>query len=240
MPARSPHRRKAAEYRERDLAALRHVFRYGLGLNPTLSGALLGGKEAGHVLRRFGDKNWLTMHKAALPGGITYGTLTAIGAKEIGRQFKPKPLGAVALDTALSVAYYCTLSDPLTRRYRLMPEELKSLSLGLAVNVPHVVTEEFGEPVVLRIQNATTGKMAAVRKKAAEFLERASTDKRMAPWIRTKDLGLVLLGQTPERVQQLEQAVAADESLTNYRVTVGLGPTAETLAKCLRAKRKES
>ena len=179
------------------------------------------------------------MQKAALPGGITYGTLTASGAKEIGRQLKPKPLGAVALDTALSVAYYCTLSDPL-RRYRLLPEEIKTICSGLAVNVPHVVTSEFGEPVVPRIQNATTGKMAAVRKKAAEFLDKASTDKRTAPWIRTKDLGLVLLGQTPERVQQLEQAIAADDTFANYRITAGLGPTAATLAKCLRARRKES
>ncbi len=238
MPDRFPHRRKAAEYRERDLAVLRHVFRYGLGLNPMLSAALLGGKEAGHVLRRFGDKNWLVMQRAALPGGITYGTLTAQGAKEIGRQLKPKPLGAVALDTALSVAFYCTLSD--ARRYRLLPEEIKNLCPGLAVNVPHVVTEEFGPSVVLRIQNATVGKMAAVRKKAAEFFDKASTEKRTAPWIRTQDLGLVLLGQTPQRVLQLEQAIAADETFASYRITVGLGPVAETLAKCLRAKRKES
>ncbi|QEG36216.1 hypothetical protein [Bythopirellula goksoeyrii] len=239
-PDPSPLRRKAAEYAARDLAVLRHVYRNGVALNATVSESLFGGKEAGHVFRRFGDRNWLNVQGMDLPGGLSYATLTAAGGKEIGREIKPKQPGPVALDAAIAVAYYCLLEKPGSRRYRLLPEEMKTLKAGLAANVPHIVTEEFGEPVVLRVFQATTGKPAAVRNKALSFFERALADKRQAAWVRSGQLGLVLLGHTPERVAQLEKSLAADARFGGYKVQVGLGPTAETLARCLRERRKKS
>jgi len=233
-----PPRRKAAEYRERDLAVLRNAYRYGIVMNATVSAAILAGKEAGHVLRRFGDRNWLSMHSAAIPGGVSYGTLTAQGGKEIGVQLKPKPLGAVALDTALAVAYYCTVAGGTVRRYRLLGAEVRKIAAALPVNVPHVVTEELAEPVVLRVQQAATGKMSAVRTKALSTLEKLAAETSCASLIRSRLLGLVVLGHTPERVNQLQKAVNSDSLLSDYRVVVGLGPTAETLAKCLRAGKK--
>lgn len=237
MPDRSPTRRKAAEYRDRDLAVLRFAFRFGVVVNATLSQTILVGKEAGNVMRRFGDRNWLSLHTAAIPGGITYGTITAQGAKEIGKSLKPKPLGTVALDTYLAVSYYCTLADAGVRRYRLSRAEIRALDLRLATNVPHVVSKEFEAPCVLRVQMAAAGKPATIRQKVVERFEQWTADKRTAAWVLAQDLGVLLLGHTPDRVNQLKQVIGSEKRLAGYHVVVGLGPTSETLASTLRARR---
>lgn len=229
-------RRKADEYRSRDVAVLNHVYRYGIGLNGVLSKAFFGGEAAGHVVRRFAAKNWLAVENAVIPGGISYGTLTPTGGKEIGRTVKAKKLGAVALDLAIAAAFFSVLATK-ERRYRLLPEEIKGLKAGLPPNVPYVVTEEFGVPVILRLQLAMNHKPAKVRDKTAELLAKAETNPKSAQLIHSKQLGIAVLGQTPEQVSKLEAAFSEDERFEGIRLVIGLGPTAETLAASLRQVR---
>lgn len=234
----APRRPTAAEYRLRDLAALRLIHRHGVGINATVSAALLEGKEAGHVLRRFESRNWVELHAGALPGGITYVTLTPAGGKEIGLELKPKSLGAVALDLALGSAFYCCLDQPQAGRQRLLPTEVAARAPMLPANIPHVLTREFGDsPAVLRVQAAATGKPSGVVKKAVDVVQRWRRDERTAPLLRSRALGIALLCPTRERVAQIQTKVVADERLAGVPISVGLGPTAATLAACIRATR---
>lgn len=230
-------RRTAGEYAERDLAILMHIFRYGLGLNAVIGHAFLGGNEPGHVLRRFAAANLVTLESGVIPGGLSYATLTPTGGKEIGRTVKAKKPGSAALDLAIATAFYAVLSADKRRRYRLLPAELVALSSGLPPNVVHVLSDEEDHPAVLRVQLAAAGKPAKVREKTLAFLERATADRLTAGWIHAKELGVVVLGHTPQRVEQLQKAFDAEERFSGYRVEIALGPTAETLVTCLRQRK---
>ncbi|QDV74551.1 hypothetical protein [Botrimarina mediterranea] len=170
-PSTSNRRRPAEQYAERDRAMLRATLRYQVLVAAMASAKFLEGKQAGHVLRRFEAKGWLQLETAAIPGGVTYATLTAVGAREVGVTYRPRPLGAARLDAALAVAGFCLLDAGNAKsRTRLTPQEVNRLDAGLAANVPHVLTDEFaaaggGEPslVVLRVLLASSGKTEAGR-----------------------------------------------------------------------------
>ncbi len=152
---------------------------------------------------------------------------------------RPKPMSAVRLDTALAVASFCVLDAKNNGlRFRLLPEEIQQLSEAFAPNVPHVLSEEFGDaPVVLRIRLAAAGKPKVVRDKAFETLSKMAANPEASRWVGSQDFGIALLGHTAERVSQLKASVAADSRFNDLRCIVGLGATAETLAQVVRGRR---
>lgn len=237
-------RRAAAEYAERDRAILRQVWRDHVAVAATVSKRFLEGKQAGHVLRRFEAKGWLALETAAIPGGVTYATLTASGGREIGVTHRPRPMGGARLDAALAVATFCTLdARDGVRRTRLTPQEINGFAAGFAANTPHVLTDEFAagdeeslKPVVLRVQLAATGKPKAIRDKVAEILAKAEANPKSQVWVTASDYGVAVLGHTPERVLQLESALGGDKRFNGKRVVIGLGASTESLARCLRRK----
>ncbi len=231
-------RRTANEYARTRLAVLRHIYRYGIGLAAVIELAFMGGKSAGHVLRRFAAAGLVTLESGVIPGGLSYATLTPAGGKAIGRVVKAKKPGSAALDLYVATAFYAVLSADNRRRYRLLPAEIKELSPGLPPNVVHVLSDDEDHPAVLRVQLAASGKPARVRDNAVAFFEKAKAEKSTADWVESKELGLVLLGHSPARVLQLQRAIKADTRLKDYLVEVALGPTAETLAERLRERRK--
>lgn len=247
MPDKPNRRRKADEYAERDRAILRDAWRHQVLIAALVSKRFLGGKQAGHVLRRFEAKGWLALETAAIPGGVTYATLTAAGGREIGVAHRPRPMGAARLNASVAVAASCVLDAPEGAwRMRMTPQEVNALGGGFAANTPHVITNEFGgcadeelRPVVLRVQQAASGKPKTVRDKAAEFLDKALANDKTAPWVEAQEYGLVVLAHTPERVVQLKDVFAGDERFSGKRVVVGLGPTTETLATTLRRGTKQ-
>lgn len=239
MTAPAPNRRRtAAEYASRDLAVLRDVHRYGVGLNALLAHRCFGGKEAGHVMRRLEAKGWVELHSAEIPGGVSYVTLTAAGGREIGRSVTPKPLSAVGFDAAVAVSWHCVFGGQKGTSRRLLPEESKSLLAGLATNSPHVLeTDDRGRHRVLRVQLAAAGKPKQHRDRADRFFKRAVADLHTGPWADSGDLGLLVLGHTPQRVEQLGAAFDTDERFGDRHVVVALGPTTGTVAACLREQR---
>ncbi len=224
---------KAAEYAARDLAILWFALRYGIALNCTVSAAIFEGLECGHVLRKLSDRGWLERYSGALPGGLSYFRLTPKGGQQIGVDVKPKSLGAVALNGAIATSAFCVVDGGGVRQ-RILPNELAAVSGALPGNVPHVVTTELGEPAVLRVQFAASGKTKEVRKKAAAFVTKSRSDVRLAPQIATAQLGVAILGHTPERVAELANAFAVDDRFSGVPTVVGLGPVSATLASCLR------
>ena len=238
-PPPPPPRRQASEYAERDRAILRFTWRLQAVVAAAVSARFLEGKQSGHVLRRFEARGWLSLESAAIPGGVSYATLTASGGKEIGKIVKPRPMSGTRLDVALAVGGYCFLEEnPHWRRRRLAPEEIHGLGGDFAANVPHVLTNEFGNPVVLRVQQAATGKPQVVLAKALETFDTVVSAPKGEAWVRSLAYGIVLLGHTTQRVRQLQEAVKRDRRFQGKRLVVGLGPTSETLAAVLRERRK--
>ena len=237
-PAPRPNRCSQAEYAERDGAVLRYIWRNRVGLNAVLSARFFDGKQAGHVLRRFAAKGWLRLESGKIPGGISVAVLTASGGRQIGREVRPKALGAVGLDLAIATSFFAAIDAPKgIRRFRLLPSELHDLCKGFVQNVPHVWTDEGGEPAVLRVQLAASGTPREVRRKTHELVQKLHGDRDVASWLNSGHYGLALLGHTRERVRQLTDAVSRDKRFEGVRIVVGLGPTVETLAKVLRAGR---
>jgi len=241
-------RRTAAAYASRDLAVLRYVDRYGVGLNALLGERFFGGKEAGHVMRRLEAKGWVELHSAEIPGGVSYVTLTVAGGREVGRDVQPKRLGAVALDTAIAVAWRCAFPAVEGVSRRLTPAEVKRLGARLAANAPHLLTTDGlrkdglttgkgGRNRVMRVQLAASGKPSAVKDRADGFFRKAKLDARLSSWVESGDLGLVVLGHTAQRVAQLQGVFAGDERFAGCRLVVALGPTSGTVAACLRERR---
>lgn len=234
-----PARRQAVEYADRDRAILRFVWRYEAAVAAMVSERFLEGKQAGHVLRRFEARGWVALESAAIPGGISYVTITAAGGREIGVAVKPKPMSAVRLDAALAVSGFCVLEEGCGgRRSRLLPAEVNELKGGFPANAPHVLTTDFGEPAVLRVLMASSGKPRAVLDKAALAFDKALSSDKGHAWIESLDYGCALLAHTPERLQQLKAAASNDARFEGRRLVIGLGPTSETLAALLRQRRK--
>jgi len=188
---------------------------------------------------RFAAKGWLQLESGKIPGGVSYAMLTASGGREIGREIKPKPLSAVSLDLAISVGTFCVFDAAKSnRRFRLLPQELAKLGNHFAQNVPHVWTDEFDTPAVLRVQLAATGTPREVRRKVSELIDKTLASKDATAWLRSQQFGLAILGHTPERVAQLRRAFENDSRFSDYRIVVGLGATSETLAQVLRKRRR--
>lgn len=231
-------RRTADEYADRDRAMLCAILRYQVLVGAMASAQFLNGKEAGHVLRRFAAKGWLELETAAIPGGVTYATLTAAGGREIGVTHRVRPMSAARLDAALAVGGFCLLdADCPTGRVRLTAQEINRIDAGLAANVPHVLTDEFvgddednPSAVLLRVVVAATGKPKVVCEKVAEVFRKAVANPKCRPFVTSGDLGIAILGHTPQRVAQLKDAIGRDKRFAGERVFVGLGPTSESLA----------
>ena len=226
------------DYEQRDLLLIRQIERDGIGLYEPLGRRYLGGKDAGNAIRKLAAKNWLQIHQRALPGGVSYATLTRQGRRQLGKpDRKVKPLGATALSQAIGLCWYCSLEAKL--RDQLLPSELASLSLGSSVpiNHPHVMEAFDGQPVVLRAYHALSGASAAKRH-ATSFFEKAENCKTLRPWINSADFGLLVLAPTEQAVAQIEKAFSKQHRFRERRLVIGLGPTADTLASLLRKRRK--
>lgn len=233
----SPARRQPKDYADRDRAMLGLVRRLGVGLTSSLSRVFLDGKPSGHVLRRLEAKNLIEVHQRKIPGGISYATLSSQGLKAIGLEpRKPKELGSVALNTCIAVSWYCTLDE--VRRYRLLSDEIAELFEAAAPkNVPHVVTGEFEEPVVLRVHHSL-GKIATTKKHVEDFFDVVRTKPGLAPWACSLDYGLVVLCPTETKKEQVKDSFEKANVFARGRLAVSLGPTAETLAECLKRRRR--
>ena len=153
----------AAKYKERDRRLLHALHVYKVAIYPVWSRLFFGGptKACGHVARRFLDAGFAEIVERGLPGGITYLTLGAEGAKRVGLRDKPKLSGS-ALCEHLQRYLFCTLSESGIRRYGLFHHELTPV-VGDAFpsNVHVLLTEEFGEPVLLRCFHVTGDRPAS-------------------------------------------------------------------------------
>jgi len=228
-------RPKAADYFDRDRAILMMTFRLGMVLAASVSRVFCDGKPSGHILRRLEARGLLTLHSRDIPGGLGYATLTAVGLKEIGIDRAPRKLSPTALGAAIAVSWYCTLEEQ--RRYQLLSEEVRAqYGSVVPVNVPHVITQEFGDPVVLRVLQSL-GKVATTVGNVKKFFDTNRTVAGVAPALAAQDYGLLVLCPTKEKTKRVREACEKAKLFGWGRLVVGLGPTPDTLGPNLKRER---
>jgi hypothetical protein len=230
-------RATASQYVERDLAVLRHIDRYGVGLVAAVN-RLFTPKtgNVGHILRRLAAEGLLTIAERKIPGNHSYATLTRAGYSKLGKEKTPRVLTTTALDQAISVLYWCVLDSDKIRRFRLSPLQITELfpGGGCAPNVPHVITEEFGVAVVLRVYVAASSKVVAITKNVRQFFEQSRHDQRLSHLITERELGMLVLVNTRERAEQLTVTLDRLNDLAGTRLIVGVGATSATYNALLR------
>ncbi len=156
---------RSSDLSPRDLAILRHIGLYRIGLYPVLGRMFFAGKSCGGVLGRLAkddDRNLrpalVSVEEKAIAKRYNYATLrqSALQLIEVPEN-RTGTIGAVALSTAVAIAWFCCCGR--SRRFRLETREVESL-LGLpAKTVPDIhnfaaSTEDLGRPVLLRLHHA--------------------------------------------------------------------------------------
>lgn len=232
MPVARP---KPEDYADRDRAMLAFIARYRVGLYESMARVFMENKPVGHVQRRLEAKGWVTIHQRQIPGGLSYSTLTAAGKKKIGIEpADTKPLSGMALDLAFAIAWYCTLEKHRWRR--MTPQEVVS-QYGKAAprNVPHVIADQAGVAVISRV-HLSLGKLSSAVKKVESLFDALTSKRAMRSIVKSGDYGLLVLAPTAEKTDQLKELFQAKKLHALGRVSVALGPTTETLARCLKRR----
>lgn len=225
----------------RDLAVLRHVGLYRVGVYPVVSHLFFGGNgpTCGIHVKRLAETQGkrpplIQLHRRALPGRHSYVTLRPAGCAALGVSAKrANPLGTAALNLAIGLAYYCCRGEK--RRHRIEREELRSF-LGDDTppdNVFHVASEELGWPCVLRVyqvQRHVEGTIQALRRDLSDARRRPV----IASWIDGGDYSAAVLVPWPDKVAKVRETLARSGLADELPLVVGVGPTAETLPAVLK------
>ncbi len=225
----------------RDLALLRHMGLYRVGLYPVLSHLFFGGSgpACGAAIKRLAEAKGkrpalVELHSRALPGKLSYATLrppgctlAAVSARRV------NPLGTAALNLAIGLSYFCCRGDH--RRHRVERAELRRF-LGDAAppeNVFHLATDELGWPAVLRVYQVARNVETVVRAIRKDLAD-ASRDAELGSWITAGDYGAAVLVPWPDKVPRVRDTLQRAGVMDEAPVVVGTGPTAETLHAALK------
>jgi len=233
------------ELRPQDQALLRHVALYRMTLPQIASRLFCAGNagRAGSALGRLAKNGFLNRHdkisNGALPGRVTIYTLTPEGARAAGvKKERGQPLGPSALPTHFAVLWVCCLSD--RRRYRLEPEEVKSLIGDESVhpNTACCITEEEDGPRVYRIFPTTSEPAGAMRQLRASISE-AWENPTLRSWMESGDLGFLVLAESKQKCSDLEKllrkAVRGENRIEHdCRILVRFAPSPKGAKKALK------
>jgi hypothetical protein len=206
-----------------NLALLRQAVDYGLVLSELAREEIYGGSDFSPVCRhvvwgKFFDRH----HKKlgdALPGGISYITPTAAGLAFIGSAKDRVNNSNAAISQCLPVYWFCKAAE---RRY-LVTQEMAEKILGpVPNNVPFVAANERNENVIYRVYIATSD-VSKTLQHVKELLDGAPAGLKIA-----------VLAETPDKVESIRELLTRKKT----EALVSLGPSPDTIADCLRARRR--
>jgi hypothetical protein len=219
---------------ERNLIFLEHVDTYGLAL-PEFAEVFYEGKDFAAIFKKAPWDSYFERHhkKAgdALPGGVSFITETGKGRARLGHSKEMPNNSQAAIAQRLPVYWFCNAE---AERHLITSEDAAKI-LGGAVpnNVAFVLAHEKDGYVIYRVYVASgdvsqaTNRVRAIRDElAAAFPD----------WPAARQLGIAVLAETPEKVSSIREAVGRMK--LGERVIAALGPTPDTIAECLRARRK--
>jgi len=218
----------------------RLVGRCGGAINELISERILGGpgRPAGDYARRLAERGRLVIHSRVLPGGRNLITLARKAARDHGlpedRAVMPREN---ALDDLVARLVFCYLSLDQKRRYPLEPGEAASL-LGakLPNNVAHVLTDESGEPMLLRLYRCTSSTPARVVTTLRSYI--ADAARKWRTWLTDGDYGFAVLCPTDAARRSVDAAVRRSALLDEARIFVFEAPDGEHLNSYLRRRKK--
>ena len=228
-------------YRDRDRKVLRFLRVDRLAIYQVLSLLFFGGpqKSCGHVAKRLSDAGLVEIHKRGFPGGVTWLCLSQAGARKAGLRERP-PLSGSSIEDNLQTLLFCVLSESGKRRYRLEPAEVDEVYPNgvFASNVHVVLTEEFGEPVLLRCYHARAG-AKSVLKALHSLVEALGAKPGMEEALRCGHVGVAPLCPTPQARNALRKEVA-NGTLSKYRIVIEHAPDSANLSGYLKKQKKHS
>lgn len=225
-------------YRQRDRAILCQVGLYGVGITESVTATIGGGKNLGHIIRRMADGGDLTLHSRALEGGVSYFQLTDKACERIGVPVeRSKPLGPQALDKALAVLTWSTLST--VRRYKIERTMLRTLlpQVRIPTNQVHCVSDEHGRRTVWRVMLVQGKHESALKTLQQEVL---SPTGELQSAIAAHQYGFVLLLDSIVKLKVVEAAVERTGIRDATLARVEMSTSAKSLAGYLRQLKNHS
>lgn len=217
------------------------IGRAGGGINELISERLLGGtgKPAGDFAKKLEERGRLKIYRRLLPGGRNWITLTPKSARDLGLpKDRAKPPTDNAISDAIAKITFCHLSPDGKCRYPIEVTEASAL-LGakLPNNVSHVLTDEFGEPVMLRlyrVSNSTSKTVATLEKYVSNAVE------TIPSWIGDLDYGFAVLCPTAASTIQTKLVIGRAKIFERARILVAEAPNSEHLNAYLKRRKKRN
>ena len=229
---------------DRDVATLRHMLRYLVGLLATVSEAVFDGREPGRPLSFLTRDKFIERHTRSLENNVTYFTPTAEAYRALGRKVNSRATTAKsqpALDSAIAIACACTLGAH--KRHRITREELVDM-IGNEADAPpnnifHLITQELGWPTILRVVFANSVGRVAIEKleRHAREIKRNAT---LAPWLTAGDYGFVVLVPWRNKVTEIRALIAASAVSKDCVVVADVGPDTRTISRFLKERKGKS
>jgi hypothetical protein len=204
-----------------NLALLRQTIDSGLSLPEIARQEIFGGADFSGVFRHPIWGKFFEHHTRrsgdALPGGISYVTATVAGYAFVGSNKERVNNSSAALSLHLPVYWFCHAE---TRRYLISQSEAEGI-LGITVpnNVPYVI-ERGPENRIYRIYISTSDVSKTMQ----------HVEKILGP------ATIAVLAETQTKVE----AIAAALEKKKVDAIAALGASLDTIASCLKDRRRES
>ncbi|TWU49450.1 hypothetical protein [Rubripirellula reticaptiva] len=217
-------------------AILWYAYRQGLILPAIVSHLLNDGKAVDSKLRDLEGKQAIRQWNREIQSRYSYGLIDTAGCNRLGVQAsKATQLTPTRLDQRIGLAWFCAMEA--YHRQVLLASELRSC-FGTSANNKHrhVLSNEFGCPVVLRVYHAGSTQRAA-RDHVTSFLSEHRRKDGIATELDNGRYGLAVLGSNKVRVAELREEFEQVGFSGQLRIVVGLGPTAETYSDALAESR---
>ena len=231
-------------YEIRNAKILALLARYRLTICLVLSILFFGGPKhrSGHVGKKLDERCLANLHsrKKGFPGGYSYLTLSAAGAKEVGaKNSRCKPLIGSGLDFALQVLLFCVMPESGKRRYRAEVGDIRPVlpKAKLPSNVAFVVTREDDHPAVLRCYQAI-GPVKKTVTAIRNLISEAEDDAELRDAMRARDYGFAVLCPTPQSRDAVKRSLIRWE-FQDVRIVVEYAADGEHLKHFIKNRPKK-
>lgn len=228
----------------RDLAILRHLAD-GPSWYVVISLLFFFGKACGHIVKRLADEGLVAVRKRALPGGVTLVEITKAGCHVLGDVpiERAKPAGGGRLDLEIAARWHGVMEA--TRRYRLHARDLERLfgerhtPPKNALYLASASERDAGRdhPCVARTYLAGSSTKTSVTQ-LRSYLDDAVKNAKVRPWAEAGDYFLLAFSDRKSKVHALQDALRRAD-LADH-IQVALAPTAESLSKFLKRRKKNT
>ena len=224
-----------SKYAERDRLLKEFAGRYRVLINRFVEPLFFGGKTAGHITKRLVEDGTLTLHSRAIPGAMSFCTLSQKSVAELGLPKERANITPQGLDMAVGTLFWTKAGEK--KRIRLEASEVQQVTGVMPpANVCYCASgkgDHGPDAVLWRVYQTSTG-----FEKTAETLmrhvEAAKETPETARLIVDGVLGFLVLADAPGKAKTLSNRFFQKRFHKEIRLLVAVGPTASTLHRSFR------